>query len=637
MKQLTLAVSLVLAISCSNAQQKISDFGKVDKSELEMTSCDFDKNAEAVVLFSKGEFFYSAEFGNERHVRIKILKDKGLDRANVHIKYYSYLSEETVKNISAQTYNLDAGGNIVTTKLEKKLIYDKKLNKRWSEIAFTLPEVKVGSVIEYKYTVLGSTNGQWFFQQSIPVMISRFSVDFPGEVEMTSIPHCTLPYKSTVERHSGRDVNVYTMENIPALRDEAYISCDEDYLQSIKARLVAITPFGRPRHSFVESWPEVIKNLMEDEDFGVQLKKNIPRTKDLDSMLNKISSPYQKMTTIHNYVRKNMRWNDVDNIWALEGVKSAWKDKTGTSGEINLILVNLLKDAGLKAHPVLVSTLDNGRVNTFVASVYQFNKVMAYVEMDDRAYVLDAVEKYTPSKLIPPDVLATQGLVIEKIETQEWGWQTLWNPEALYSNAVFINAEVDKEGQLKGVATVSSSGYARVKRMPSLKEGKKEFVEKYFSSRNAGFKIDSVEILNEKEDTLPLTQTITFSQETNNSGDYRYFTANLFSGLEKNPFLEDNRFSDVFFGYNQNYSITGNIVIPDDYVLEELPKNLRMIMPDTSISFTRLVSAADGVLSFRFMLDFRQPIFSIEQYPEFKEFYKKLFDLLNEQFVLRKK
>ncbi len=62
------------------------------------------------------------------------------------------------------------------------------------------------------------------------------------------------------------------------------------------------------------------------------------------------------MATIHNYVRKNMEWNNYGGIWALNGVKSAWKDKKGTSGEINLILVNLLKDAGLKASPLLVST-----------------------------------------------------------------------------------------------------------------------------------------------------------------------------------------------------------------------------------------------------------------------------------------
>jgi len=637
MKQLTLSLSLLLTIVCTNAQQKIPEFGKVDKSELEMTSCDFDKDAEAVVLFDDGEFFFSALFGNERHIRIKILKDKGLDRADVHIKYYAYRGAENVKGISAQTYNLDAAGNIVVTKLEKKQIYDKKINARYSEIAFSLPEVKVGSVIEYKYTIEGSDDITWYFQQSIPVLLSRYSINFPDDIEMSTIPHCSLPYKSGTERKSGRDIQVYTMEKVPALRDEAYISCEDDYLQSMTARIVATNFFGMPRKSYIRNWPQIIRLLMEDEDFGVQLKKNIPRTKDLDSMLAKITSPFEKMATIHHYVRKNMEWDNNDNIWALSGVKSAWKDKKGTSGEINLILVNLLKDAGLKAHPVLVSTRDNGRVNTFVASVSQFNKVMAYVQIDDKTYVLDAVEKFTPTKLMPMDVMASQGLVIEKIETEEWGWQTIWDEHSLFSNSIYINADVDKDGLMKGSASISSDGYARVKRMRALQEGKKEFTEKYFTSQNTGIRVDSVLIENEKNDTLPLSQVVTFNQDLNGSGDYKYFTANIFSGLERNPFVEDNRFSDVFFGYNQHISIVGNITIPDNYQFEELPKNLRMIMPDTSISFTRLASAGEGILSFRVTLDFKRPVFGVDEYPEFKEFYKKLFDLLNEQFVIRKK
>jgi hypothetical protein len=129
---------------------------------------------------------------------------------------------------------------------------------------------------------------------------------------------------------------------------------------------------------------------MEDEDFGLQLKKDIPRTADLDAQLKSITDPYLKMKLIHSYVRKNMEWNGVDGIWALDGVKSAWKDKKGTTGEINLILVNLLKDAGLNAHPLLVSTRENGFVRTDVADVDQFDKVMAYVTIDSNVYVLDA-------------------------------------------------------------------------------------------------------------------------------------------------------------------------------------------------------------------------------------------------------
>ena len=643
MQKLTTLSFFVLFSTLLWAQKSkdIPGFGKVDKAELEMKECDFDKNAEAVVLFDVGELVCIMNMGLitvelEHHVRIKILKDKGLDEADIRLPYHSYRNDEDIRNITAQTYNLDAAGNIVVSKVEKKLVYEKKIDKRFTEKVFTFPDAKVGSIIEYKYIKKGAGLEDWYFQQNIPVKLSRYTVDFPIEFEISSQAIGILPYEKKEDRKAYRDITSFTMMNIPALRDEPYITCDNDYLQRIESDIIAVKTPER-RISLVRTWPQIIKELMEDEDFGIQLKKEIPRTADLDDQLKKINDPYQKMVTIHNYVKKNMEWNGYSSIWALDGVKSAWKDKKGTSGEINLILVNLLKDAGLKAHPILLSTRKNGRVVTAKANYYQFNRVMAYVKIDNRTYVLDATDKYTPPKLIPYDVMFSEGLVIEKPETFEWGWQTLWDDKQQFKTIIIIQGKINEEGQLKGEATVNSFDYSRLNRMPSLKDGKEKFVEKYFASQNSGLKVDSVQIENEDVDTLPLIQRIHFSQPVSASGEYKYFSANIFSGLEKNPFVADTRFSDVFFAANQYYSIIGNFSIPEGYVFEDLPKSIRMIMPDTSTTITRRISAENNILSVRITVEFKKPYYTPEEYPDFQEFYKRLYDLLNEQYVIRKK
>jgi len=111
----------------------------------------------------------------------------------------------------------------------------------------------------------------------------------------------------------------------------------------------------------------------------------------------------------------------------------------------------------------------------------------------------------------------------------------------------------------------------------------------------------------------------------------------ILSGLEKNPFVADNRFSDVFFGTNQSYMVIGNFTIPDGYQFEELPKNIKMIMPDTSVTILRRGNVFENRLMTKVELDFNRPIYAATQYPELQEFYKQLFDLLNEQYVIRKK
>jgi hypothetical protein len=651
LKEATLAIAaLLICLVNLNAQKgkKYADpnlpaYGQVEKADLEMKECDFDDKAEAMVLVDDGVMEFVDGFDLKRRVRIKILNNKGLDWANVRISFYNIAGGMNyISDIEAQTYNLDASGAVVTTKLDKKLIYEKKLNKRVSEKVFSFPDAKVGSIIEYKYTNHNAGLVDWYFQRSIPVRYSRFILDFPNEVEVKAVPVCSHQYQKLNNNSSTRTMDIYTMSKVPAFRDEPYIINEDFYRDRLETKVVAYNFNGR-RTSRVLNWVQVIKFLMEDEDFGVQIKKNIPRTADLDEKLKTISSPYEKMKVIYKYVQSNMQWNEYTGIWALDGVKSAWKDKKGTTGEINLILVNLLKEAGLSVHPILVSTHNHGVVNSTDAGTVgypgyrQFNKVAAYVEIDGTPYVLDATQKDTPVHLIPADILMTEGLVIEKYETFDWGWKTMWKNNASAKSTIWIKGAIDAAAKMSGEATITSYDYARLARIESAKAGKEKYIQKYVSDASNGLAIEGIEFANLESDSLPLVQKIKFNQTLNAAGDYKYFSINLLTGLEKNPFVADNRAADVFFGYNQNFEISGTFTLPDGFQFDELPKNIKMIMPDTSVVISRLSQVYENMLQTRIQIEFKKPVFTAAEYPDLQEFYHRLFDLLNEQFVVRKK
>ena len=477
----------------------------------------------------------------------------------------------------------------------------------------------------------------WYFQGSTPVKLSRYIINFPPELIVTATARGSLQVAMKETTKEGRNIKTFTMLNVPALNNEAYISCKEDYLEKVEPLLVGLDLPGIPYRSLLRTWPGIVRQLMEDEDFGIQLKKNIPRTSELDAMLLNITDPYNKMVVIYDYVRKNMLWNEQSGIWALEGVKSAWKNKKGTTGEINLILVNLLRDAGLDAHPVLVSTRENGRVNSAIPGIEQFNKVMAYLQLNGNDYVMDASDRHAPVKLIPYEVSFSEGLVIGKFETGAWGWKSLWNKKQRFKESVNMQASIDENGIMKGQAVVSSDEYSRLIRMKYLKEGKEKFIKSFITDMNPNLQIDSLAYQNEATDTLPLIQVYQFNLKTNASGDYHYFSANLFSDFDKNPFIADDRVSDIYFGANQKYTITGNFVIPNNYKFDELPKNIKLIMPDTSIIFTRFVSATESIVSVRIVAEFNKPFYNTDEYINLQDFYKKMFNLLNEQFVFRKK
>ena len=627
-----------------NTNPDLPAFGNVDKADLQMKECDFDSKAEAMILLDDGQLDFILGKGGEfkRRVRIKILNSKGLEWADVHLPYRSEKGYEELGSIEAQTYNLDASGNVTVSKLDKKLIYEKKLNKKFAEKVFTFPDVKVGSIIEYRFKKTGVGLMDWYFQRPIPVRYSRFVMDFPEELEVSAVPFCNNQYESASENRGTRVIKTYSMAKVPAFRNEPFIVNEDYYRDRLVTKLSAWYENGT-RVNRTANWMQVIKFLMEDEDFGVQVKRNIPRTADLDAKLHMVTDQYQRMRIIHKYVIDNMEWNEYTGIWALDGVRSAWKDKKGTLGEINLILVNLLKEAGLDAHPMLVSTHENGIVNTVDAGTFdspgflQFDKVMAQVQIGDKIYIMDATQKNTPTHLIPSDVLMTQGLVIEKLETGEWGWKTLWHEDLSSKNLVIMQGSIDAKGKMSGEASISSFDYARLERLPTVKKGKEKFIEAFITEANPGMSVDEVSFENSDADSLPLIQKVKFTQPLNNAGEYQYFSINMLSGLEKNPFVADNRFSDVFFGHKQTLIMHGSFTIPDDFEFDELPKNIKMIMPDTSIIISRVSQVSNNILLTKLQLDFKKPFYPAAQYAELQEFYQRLYEILNEQFVVRKK
>jgi hypothetical protein len=624
---------------------KLPAFGEVNKSELQMSECSFEKGAAAMVIFDEAESVFRLNLSSpispyfeqtDHHVRIKIFNEKGFANANIKIRYPTSDKTVSIIRLNAQTYNLDDAGNIVVTKVDKASIYDKVINTRYTDKIFVFPNVKAGSVIEYSYRLDNASRNEWYFQKSIPVQYSRFIIDFPPELVVSVTPYCSLPLTQQRNDNKGDgNYSWYAMSNLAGLADEPFMSCREDYLQRLECNLIAFDFPGIPRKNLIRTWPGIIKELIEDEDFGRQLNKNLPRTSELEAMIRPVDDEYKKMCIIHKYVRNNMEWNKYDNIWAMDGVKSAWKDKKGTGGEINLILINLLKDAGLKVSPILVSTRENGIINTGLAGYRQFNKVLAYVQIKDKVYVLDATEKNTPSYLIPFDVMASEGLVIKKIDTYEWGWKTLWSDVHQNKNDVFINAEIDANGAMKGEATVKSFDYEKIDQLELLKQGEDKFKESIIARQD--IKIDSLALEGADNDTLPLLQTIKFTAPTSSSGNYRYFSINYFAGLNKNPFITEERKTDIFYGVNQQYHITGNIFLPEGYQMEGLPKNLKLITSDTSIVFRRHSSYTDGFLFVDISLEIKKPYFTPESYPELREFYKKLTDMLDEKFVYQKK
>ena len=419
------------------------------------------------------------------------------------------------------------------------------------------------------------------------------------------------------------------MTEIPGLDREPFMSCTKDYLQRIDFQLRAVNG-----NQIMTTWEKLIETILEEESFGLQIKKNVYKNSRLPDELKKITNPIEQVNTLLSFVKNEVTWNGKSSMWSQEGIKQAVDKHSGNSADLNLLLISLLRDAGFKAFPLLVSTRSNGKVNTTYPFLYQFSDVYVYTEVLGKPLVIDATNYTNPITQIPWDVQFTEGLLVDKEMAQ---FVKMGDMTHRFKLITSILGDISLDGKMTGSANVLAYEYAKDERLNSLRKGDKHYLNQYFGTPHPDFKFDSLKYSNKEIDSLPLDNNVQFSGNLNSSGDYLFYSPNFLLELEKNEFISEKRFTDVEFGYTQYYSLYATIRFQNELELEELPKNIRMIMPDTSIIFQRFVNKSANSISIRYSLEIKRPTFYADEYEFFKEFYAKLFEILNEQIVFKKK
>lgn len=165
--------------------QKISyEYGKISSGDFAINSFLGDTSFEAIVLYDIGssKFVRGAEGFDilfERRTKIKILSKAGIDHSEIEIPLYQEGNVfERVADLEGVTYNLE-NGTIAQSNLNKDDVYEEKVNESWVVKKFAMPNVKEGSVIEFKYTVYTPyifNLQDWEFQRDIPTLYSEYVV-----------------------------------------------------------------------------------------------------------------------------------------------------------------------------------------------------------------------------------------------------------------------------------------------------------------------------------------------------------------------------------------------------------------------------------------------------------------------------
>ncbi len=636
MKKYFALVLLIFINEISLGQTPIPSFGKLTPEEVDLKECAFDKTAEAVVIFDQAVTNYDDSYSlvTERRIKIKILKESGVDRGNINIRYYSHEGFEFIKNLDAvvNTPNADET-SFVETKLDKRSVYTKQLSKYYSVVSFALPNVKKGSIIEYVYTSVKKDYGglrNWHFQSDIPVMLSSYL--------LYVMPNVTFAYTARIKSYFRISITspapgstLFEMRNIPGLRDEAYSPNEKDYLQRVDFQFAGhYTRSGYFQNSST-TWQEFNKDFLEEKEFGGQLNKKIGEDFLKANSITALSTE-DKIRLVYDHVRNNITWDEYYSIYCLTPVKTVWEKKKGNSAEVNFVMINLLRAAGIDAYPILVSERSNGRVDTTYPFKTQFNTVMTLVMAEGKTYIMDGKDKLTPYFMIPYDALNTIGFLVDKKTS---GFVTIQS-SSKYEKNIALEADVKSSGTIYLTAYEKFKNYGRLENTYNYRLSSNTY-ESNLKNKFSFMKIDSVTVLGAESDTGYLDNIIKGSYEAEQSGDYYLLHYNMFLNFKTNPFTTENRFTKIDFGYRSVYNLEAIFHLPENMTIESVPKDAREANRDNSMVLTRRFIKSGNMVKVKVSIELNRAEFYSEEYSMVKSFFTKMIDMLGEPIVLKTK
>ncbi|WP_121357196.1 DUF3857 domain-containing protein [Flavisolibacter nicotianae] len=630
-----LALCFCLSLSIrSSAQSESPAFGETSAEEREMKECPFDRSADAVILLDHAVAYFNDQYNliTERRIRLKILKEKGIGRGDINIPFYSGEGFEFLRDIEAQVTTPGSNGTFTVTTLERKNIFERKINSLYSVISFALPNIKVGSIIDYKYiSTMKSYGGlrRWEFQKEIPVITSSYELAPIANSEFAYSVYRTnnLPVEVTPNKEAGKVR--FVMHNIPGLRDEVYTASTRNFLQRVNFQFASFTNYyGKTNYS--ATWQQLATELIDEPGFGSQAKKDLSGTAFLKGLSPSLA-PAEKVKTIYDFVRSNITWNNFTSKYCEDGVKNILEKKKGNSGDINLLLVSLLKSAGLDAYPLLVSERDNGLIDTTYSYLEQFNKVVAFVSCNGTDYVLDGTDQNTPFFMVPTDLLNTIGFLVDKKKHRFIYFKDLPHKQR---ESIRLLASISEEGMLEGSATVSNGEYAKLEKVSRYKSDQARYQEALVKPYSF-LKVDSFSLAGLKNDSAMLEQQIRFHSTLKKSGGYYLLNTNLFTGLNENPFITQYRFTDIDFGSKYSGVVVGSFILPASFATEALPANKKLVSQDRTMSVSRIMEKKENILNVRYVIEINRERFVADEYEMVKGFFKEMVDLLNEPVLLK--
>ncbi len=656
---------LLMIIPSSDTFAKIYTPGpELIKENITKKSYSLDTSANAIVLYEKVYFYIyiSTKYGLCQHKYvhkiIKVLTDEGkqysdvADMAPLNNYYYFDFSQ-----ISGKTYNW-RDNKMTESILDLSTVRKEAASNNVFLMKFSMPDVSAGSIIEYEFCLdepLTDIFGFWPFQEKIPKLYSEVELKANNNMLYRDVTKTLYAFKTFADDSDVADTLVplafynsknlgdnfatrrWVRKNVPAYYDETYVTNIANYLEKIFFQVslqVKFTAGGSYKFiNFDPNWKEINHRFLSNEYFLKELESpSFTVTKQVYYATKNAHDSLQLAKNIFRYVRDNFS-NSTTGITYKQTLEGLIDEKRGTTYKINLLLIGMLRIAGFKCDPVLISTTANMHMNDKLPITDFINYMVTKVQVAGNDYYLDPANKYVPFGVI--DSKCYNGYA--RVVTKDSGYAVDLTPDMIVNRNVTIAKTVDVNPEhytlhVKHYFGNIDAAYYRHK----WKDDTANVKGLIISEIDKDLEIESFHLanLNNPDTALVLEYTVSLKWQAATV----YMPVFLYQFYSKNPFKEVERKYPIELPYAREDSYLLDLSLPKGYDLaDSVTSAYYEFSPQTNFRYLAEYNASEKQLHLNIHLSERKTYLESTDYPFLKKFYSDIISAQQTAYVFKKR
>jgi hypothetical protein len=639
-----LAASVVLSVSIAvNAfgrnDAASSEFRDPTPQERAMTSVAFAPGASAVIL-NWDQFVNDRDFYRSEYMRIKILTEQGKKYADVEVPHVALFSDVT--HIKARTVRPD--GTIAPF---DGRTFDKVVVKvggvRLVAKTFTLPDVQVGSIIEYRYDLSSRANmlydTKFAIQRDLPIVHEEISLQpYAYGDYRTFFSFRGLPNGKKPEFH-GQKYDL-ELDDIPPFEEEPYSPPEAMIRPELQFWYTSGTTepaafWTKQAHEWADIIEPFIGDSREVREASAAAVAGAPTAED------KLRKLYARAQQIRNLsFEPDKSEAETRKLHDNRSAQDVIRNGYGDLRDINRLFVAMARAAGFDAHVIRIGERDEQFLARNVPVGNQLDGEVALVTVDGKKYFLDPSTPFAPFGTLSWQKTSTEGLLIaRKQEQAEWVETPRQGAEAATTRRTAV-LHLDN-GVVRGAAVITYRGQEALRKRFALRNDDEAAARKSLEETVKGWfpdgavvKLTEVSDLHSSDAPLTISANVELPSVVSLVGSRAMVPLAVFAGAEKNPFSSEQRKRAIYFHYAYGVEDDVTFKLPAGYDIESLPEAADVDMG--ALHYVAAYKKEQGAVHMGRKMFVNTEMIGRDKYAAVRSFFSKAAALDQEQVVLRK-